>query len=373
MKVIKINEIIDLENALFHHHPKKFFEYVDENGIPAAIGENAIGVEKNPKIFFSKGIDGMLKLWDVWIKWEMKHAFDGKNKYDIFDSPKEKDTWQKYWDANFPTNANYEQIKNFFENFPKEQKEKFYDAFIPKMIEEYDYYLLDIKDGVEYDSNDIDEGKQKLKDEFDSINPNDYPHKFEAIKETNKAKALYGSFSRQDLITDDWNMHTKPYTDVSKDKITQVTTSDGKTDALSILIEMYDKRKTMPNSESLYSQFDILPDFIDYAKNKRLTEHLQQVQEELQKAHKIKNSLELLKNQQLIEANSNQTYATQQNNLQSPVNQAPTQTNGKQKTLGVHPATKQNNSNPNSAISTFIITFGILISGLAAIYLNLLV
>ncbi len=118
--------------------------------------------------------------------------------------------------------------------------------------------------------------------------------------------------------------------------------------------------------------YDGLYEDLDFSKNKDSqnleSDRLMQIQTEKQQLIQMRNNLSNYR-----EANPNQTYETQQNNLQSPVNQAPTQTNGKQKTLGVHPAMKQNNSNTNGAISTFIITLGILFSSAAAIYLNLLV
>lgn len=261
---------VDLENSLFHFHPKKFYDEVVEKGLVSRIGDNSKGIEETKKIFFSKGIDGVLKCWDIWIKWEMKHAFNGDDKYDLFLNDEEKNRMKEYWHTNFPLNANYDEIKSFFQTFPHEYKEKFYDKIIPKKIENQNYFILDIKDGEESYSNDIDENKKKLKNEFDKIDSNNYPEILTMLDKTNGTRALYGSFSRNDVIMDDWNMHTKPNVSIDKEKITRVSTADGRTDILSILTELYEVRKKMPNHEQLYNQFDVLNDFMSYVQNKNL-------------------------------------------------------------------------------------------------------
>ena len=79
------------------------------------------------------------------------------------------------------------------------------------------------------------------------------------------AKEQYGPFS--DFNTnqvDNWNMHTKTNTSISRDKIKQVTTNTGEEDVLSIVLEVYAKNKWKIEYRLL------LDDFIEYAKNKEL-------------------------------------------------------------------------------------------------------
>ena len=83
------------------------------------------------KVFFSKGIDGILKLWDVWLKWEMKHAFNGDNKYPgLFENVQEREKKKNYWHQNLPTNGDYKEIKKFFHDFPEKYKQRFFDIII---------------------------------------------------------------------------------------------------------------------------------------------------------------------------------------------------------------------------------------------------
>ncbi len=262
---IKISEI-DLNNALFHFHPKEFHEEVKQKGLEPRIGSNAKGIEQTEKIFFSKGLDGVLKLWDVWIKWEMKHAFNGDDKYpELFNNNNEILIMKDYWTKYYPVDGNAEEIKLFFQNIPKEYKEKFFSILIKSKIENQEYYILDIEDGKEYDSNDIDEIKQKLKNDYDKIDKQDYPSLLKQQKKINHARVLYGSYSKNDIYMDNWNMHTKTGISIDKDKIKLLQTETGATDVLTILIELYDISKYI-FEPSYFEQFDILEVFIDYAK-----------------------------------------------------------------------------------------------------------
>ena len=66
-------------------HSQKFNSYgiiensdlkqISEEGLHPIIGENAMGIEKNPKIFFSKGEIGILKVTEVWARWLMNRIF----------------------------------------------------------------------------------------------------------------------------------------------------------------------------------------------------------------------------------------------------------------------------------------------------------
>ena len=131
----------------------------------------------------------------------------------------------------------------------QEKKDKLFE-YVYKYFKERTYLQLDIKDGIEYDSNDKDEAKEKLLSNQDYM-PSAY------------AKMMYGEFSNMDtVVMDDWNMHTKSNIGVDKSKIKQVTTKDGKTDMLSIIIDLYDKYKNMPHSGFL------LDEFVEYSKKK---------------------------------------------------------------------------------------------------------
>lgn len=137
----------------------------------------------------------------------------------------------------------------------QEKKEQLFD-YLYKYLKERVYLVLELEEGQEFSSTDIDENKLELQRRQDQIT-------------TQFAKTMYGPFSDFDSLTmDEWNMHTKAGEGVSRDKIKQVKTPDGKTDMLSIIIYEYDKHKDIPYSHLL------LDDFIVCAKKRIETEEM---------------------------------------------------------------------------------------------------
>ena len=57
------------ENSLFHFTHKDSIEEIEKNGLKPVIGANANGIEETPKIFFSKGELGIIKVTEVWLRW----------------------------------------------------------------------------------------------------------------------------------------------------------------------------------------------------------------------------------------------------------------------------------------------------------------
>ncbi len=359
--MISINEI-DLDNALFHFHPREFYEEVQNHGLQPRIGDNANGIEKTEKVFFSKGIDGVLKLWDVWLKWEMKHAFNGDNKYPgLFKNAQERADMENYWHQNVPANGDYKEIKNFFYNFPEKYKQKFFDIIILQKIQNQDYYILDIEDGKEYDSNGIDENKQKLKEDYESIDPKDYAKQHGQIKIGNQARLLYGSYSFDNVYMDNWNMHTKVGIGIEKEKIKQLQTKDGATDVLSILLDLHDIAKTKETPE-YFEQFDILEDFIDHTKKTRGSDEKKQEQiktkpsreQEIDQLKSMKSKLIKVQSKD----NSNNTNDPMQNSSNSfGENQQERNTlkKGKQRTIGSYPK-NNSSSQSNGFVDKLVVT-----------------
>ena len=230
------------EESLLHFDYINSIENIENKGIQPHIGENAIGLEDTPKVFFSKGELGILKVTEVWLRWLMNRIFGTNDRLGIHKNltKEEQQEIEKKW------------IKEFLSGKYKEDEEKkkvLFDYFY-KYLKERTYFLLDIKEGEEYSSNDIDEIKSKLNKKEDNLK--------KAF-----AKIMYGEFSDINSIKmDDWNMHTKTGIGVTKDKIKQVETTDGKTDMLSIVLYLYEKHKKIPHTHFL------LDDFIKYAKKK---------------------------------------------------------------------------------------------------------
>lgn len=68
MNTIDLNEF-DGENAFYHFTSRDNYESISLNGLIPSIGDNANGIEKTSKVFFSKGNIGFLRICDVWINW----------------------------------------------------------------------------------------------------------------------------------------------------------------------------------------------------------------------------------------------------------------------------------------------------------------
>lgn len=60
---------IDLNHTFFHYTNKNNLNSIYKNGLELRIGENALYVEKSKKIFFVEGVEGILIIMDVWLKW----------------------------------------------------------------------------------------------------------------------------------------------------------------------------------------------------------------------------------------------------------------------------------------------------------------
>ena len=61
----------EIDKYFFHYSWKRYLESYDKNGMKPIIGENSVGLDRRASIFFSKGIEGVLELWDVWLKWRL--------------------------------------------------------------------------------------------------------------------------------------------------------------------------------------------------------------------------------------------------------------------------------------------------------------
>lgn len=242
MKKITIDDLP--ENSFFHFTHINNIEDIKENGLKSTVGENSAGIENTPKVFFSVGEIGILEIMEVWLRILINKIYGSKDilnlyNYERYEEKQERlITWadefisQKYLDDSIRKGLLFE----YFYNYLKERI----------------YLVLDIEEGEDYLIDDLDEHKAKLNNEQASL-------------EYLIAKEQYGPFS--DFNTnqvDNWNMHTKTNTSISRDKIKQVTTNIGEEDVLSIVLEVYAKNKWKIEYRLL------LDDFIEYAKNKEL-------------------------------------------------------------------------------------------------------
>lgn len=232
MKILSLDEI-DLEETYFHFDVRSI-DYIEQYGFPPDIGNDSKNAEKTPKVFFSKGINGVLDIIDVWLIWRMNK--DNEN--------------ESSWTMEFLT-----------EEYLKDERKKnitFENMY--EWLKLRKYYKLDLIPYIDFIPNDLDEAKkQALDNKKECENTNKKPWKYLFAMQMYK-----GKIKHYDVTMEDFNMHTKTNCGVSKDSITLLKTKDGKFDALSIVIELYDKFNAK-------KEFRILDEFILYCKNKHYT------------------------------------------------------------------------------------------------------
>ena len=149
----------EMESLLFHYSWKKYLEVYDKTGVKPVIGENSQGVDPEASIFFSKGVEGVLELWDVWLKWRLNRQnnpqFNGNTNEEIQETlnrfrignitDEERKKWY-YW-------MEYFKDKKYLEN--NSMLEKLFEYQYNEMINS-DYLVLDLKENEEYKSDQID-------------------------------------------------------------------------------------------------------------------------------------------------------------------------------------------------------------------------
>lgn len=230
MKKVKIDSL-DMDNTFFHFDAREI-NFIEQHGFPAEIGPDSKNAEKTPKVFFSKGVKGVLDIIDVWLIWRMNK--DHQNSED----------WTKEF---FSGDYLYDEIK----------KEITFDNMY-KWLEQRKYYKVELIEGIDYLENDIDEAKQSaIKDKVEKENTKGIPWKFLFAYEMYKGKIAYS-----DETMEDWNMHTITGHGISSDKIFLIETCDGKDDALSVVETLYSRYE--PKNE-----FRLLNSFMNYCKKRR--------------------------------------------------------------------------------------------------------
>ena len=230
------------KESLYHFTLEKELDKIEQEGLLPKIGENAKNIEKTPKVFFSKGELGIIKATEVWLRWLMNRIYGVNDRLNQYSGLSELENKERIsaWTKEFLS-------KGFLDD--TEKKERLFDYFY-EYLKERTYLTLDIKDGIEYDSKADDENKVNLIKKDDQIN-------------ISFAKIMYGEFSDFSTTTmDDWNMHTKSSIGIDKNKVKQVTTPDGKTDMLAIVLYVYEKHKNIPHNKFL------IDDFVIYANKK---------------------------------------------------------------------------------------------------------
>lgn len=253
-----------MEQFFFHYSWKKYLESYDKEGMKAVIGENSEGIDPEASIFFSKGVEGVLELWDVWLKWRLNRQnnpqFNGTTPEEIQATNKrfktgqitdeERKKWY-YW-------MDYFKNKKFLEN--PSMLERLFDYQFTEMINS-DYLILDLRENEDFIYDQVDIKKQwaieKAKETGRGIDPL-----------TATQYGYYSDFSSP--IVDKWNMQTIPGKNITiePNRMSRLTI-DGKTDVFSIMKYMYDKyQMEVPKEKQV--KFDILDSYVKYVCAKKL-------------------------------------------------------------------------------------------------------
>lgn len=243
----------EIDKMLFHFGPKKYAETYDKEGIKPHIGDNSKGIDDEPSIFFSKGVEGLLEVWDVWLKWRLDKYSNPKHQVSPYEDANEK---REKYNSNNLTQDEKENYYGWLDKYNNKELFKdsllmheLYDAIYSELSSSY-YYQLDLKEVEEYNSNQIDKKKE-------SALRNGYIPSEMAIQ--------YGNYSDMSSpIVDKWNMQTIPGKDIVIDQSRiHLVTIDGNKDMLNILSSMYDLYKDNVKDEEQV-KFDVLDEFIQY-------------------------------------------------------------------------------------------------------------
>lgn len=250
MKYVKTTEL-DLDRTCFHFSRIDNRNSIEENGLVAvAGGENEAGDDNNnPAIYFSYGVDGLLKAVDVWIKWEYNNLRKQKNYI-------------------------YSPTKKISEEIMYEAYQKIYSDFKNR-----NYYSLDLIEGYDPKTSDFSFI------EVDKKKENEYMHFLYLMSLYERGEIawkpqypnedmawMYGSYSNFEygnIIQDNWNMNTHIGNRIiPTSRIKIIEGENGRSDGLSIILELYNKyRLHFPDVD-----LSRLDDFIRYASERYMTD-----------------------------------------------------------------------------------------------------
>lgn len=225
--IVKDISQIDIEHSFFHYTNKQNLDSILENGLEPRIGENALYVEKTPKVFFAKGEKGIITIMDVWLKWLTGKISTGKFKYWLGTAIYMK---IPFCIKSIPNNM----VKKSL--ISKEKRLKAYEK-MKEILDNSIFLILDLEENIDFDYKDIDEVKKTYYESF--------------------LKLLYPSDSNlKDNKMEYWNMHTYSNKTINSQKIALLK-SQNNYDANNILISIIEKdiKYIKDNYEFLYEYY----------------------------------------------------------------------------------------------------------------------
>ena len=206
--IVKDISQIDLNHSFFHYTNKQNLDTIIKNGLEPRIGENSLYVEKTRKVFFCEGEKGIITIIDVWLKWLTGKISTGKFKYWIGTTI--------YMKIPFCIKS----IPNYMLKKSLDSKEKRLKAYakMKEILDNSIFLVLDLKENIDFDYNDIDEVKKTYYESF--------------------LKLLYPTDSDlKDNKMEYWNMHTYSNKSIDPQKISLLKNKDNY-DANNILISI---------------------------------------------------------------------------------------------------------------------------------------
>lgn len=224
IKKIKLSEIPE-SHDFFHFTRETAIPKIAKQGLRGDLEnrENAVGKDyENPSIYFSKGETGLLKTVDVWLRWEYGRIAREKKSPDG-----SMITVPSVLEATF---------KRVLEDF-KERR----------------YFQLDLIEGEDKENTDFSYESEdfKKKGAIDNGGP------------TRRTRWMLGSYTNWETPKlEDWNMMTHVGgRRIGIDRMKMIVTKQGKSDALSVIEEIYERSRNKENIDLRY-----LDSFIKYVR-----------------------------------------------------------------------------------------------------------
>lgn len=228
-KIIDINDI-NLNSLFLHYTNKKNLESILHSGLEPRIGINSKMIEKNKKVFFTKGDIGALVIIDVWLKWMICKPISNLI----------------YWLGAFLLRIPYfpKFIHNIIISFNKRNKRKHIWAYkrMKNILDNSIYLILDLEEKVDFSFDDIDEVKSSF--------PSSY------------VKSFYAHDSNiNNQFIEYWNLHTYSDKVIKPEKIF-ILDMDNNFSANEII-----KNFAMKNMDYVKENCKFLYQYLDYISN----------------------------------------------------------------------------------------------------------
>ena len=137
---------LDLDRAYFHFTKTIDLARIEKNNLTPEISASLAMVDSSRRLYFSTGVNGMLKYHDVYLKWMMNNTYGEKNLR------------KKYDDDVFKTKM-YEWTKEFLSNEYKNdeyKKNTVFTKYYHDMLE-CTYLVINVSNACDYNKDEYDE------------------------------------------------------------------------------------------------------------------------------------------------------------------------------------------------------------------------